>query len=152
MLLWTSAASSHRRVHRRPPLTDKPVTAHAQVSAPSGNPVHNLVARIATGDRSAFQDLYSLLGMRVRRDASHIMPHPVDSQAVTRSTFVEIWHLARYHVDDRPRADDWITAITAHKIEERLHTLDTPSLLREDYDRHIDREFTALMSGREPQG
>jgi hypothetical protein len=33
----------------------------------------------------------------------------------------------------------------AHKIEERFRTLDVPSLVREDYDRHTYREFAAMM-------
>jgi DNA-directed RNA polymerase specialized sigma24 family protein len=108
--------------------------------------VHDLVARIATGDRSAFRSLYAFLAMRVWRDASRLMPHPVDSQAITRSTFVEVWHLARHHVDDGGLdTDAWIAAITAHEVEERLRGRDTASVVRGDYDRHTYREFAAMF-------
>jgi DNA-directed RNA polymerase specialized sigma24 family protein len=131
-------------------MTQKSAAAYGQTSARSGTHVHDLVALIATGDRSAFQSLYALLAMRVRRDASRSMPRAVDSQAVTRSTFVEVWHLARHHVDDGGlNTDAWIAAITAHKIEERLRGLDNPSLVREDYDRHTYREFAAMMAAVE---
>jgi hypothetical protein len=44
-------------------------------------------------------------------------------------------------------------AITAHKIEERLGTLDVPSLVREDHDRHTYREFATMMgAGRTGAG
>jgi DNA-directed RNA polymerase specialized sigma24 family protein len=121
-------------------VTEGPAPPH------DGKHLDGLVARIATGDRSAFQSLYALLAMRVWRDASRLMPHAADSQAVTRSTFVEVWHLARHHLDDGGlHTDAWIAAISAQKIEERLRALDTPHLVREDYDRHTYREFAAMI-------
>jgi hypothetical protein len=134
------------------PMTEKSATAYGHTSAHSGNHVYDLVARIATGDHSAFQSLYTFLAMRVWREASRSMPDPADSRAVTRSTFVEIWHLARHHIDNGgPHSDAWIAAITAHKIEERLRASGTPSLVREESDRHTYREFAAMISaGRTP--
>jgi hypothetical protein len=86
--------------------------------------------------------------MRVWREASRLLPHPVDSQAVTRSTFVEVWHLAGYHLDDSAlETDAWIAAITVHHVDERLRSVGTPSLVRDDYDRHTYREFAAMIGG-----
>jgi hypothetical protein len=154
MLLWTQAARARRQRIGAPPVIEKSATARERASAHDGDHVHDLVALIAAGDRTAFQSLYALLAMRVWRDVSRTMPHAVDSQAVTRSTFVEIWHLARHHVDDGGlHTDAWIAAITAHKIEERLRTLGAPSLVREDYDRHTYREFAAMIgAGRTTAG
>jgi DNA-directed RNA polymerase specialized sigma24 family protein len=125
----------------------KIVAAHACTSAMNGNdylPDH--LARIATGDRPAFRCLYAVLAMRVWRDASRSLRDAVDSQAVTRSTFVEVWHLAGHHLDDSGLdADAWIAAITAHHVDERLRSAIAPSLVREDYDRHTYREFAAMI-------
>jgi hypothetical protein len=80
---------------------------------------------------AAFRCLYTFLVMRVWRAASRSLPHPVDSQAVTRSTFVEVWHLARHHLDDSGLdTDAWIAAITARHVDERLRSAASPSLLR----------------------
>ena len=119
-----------------------------QKSAPAYGSEHldGLVARIATGDRSAIRTLYAFLAMRVWRDASRLMPHLVDSQAITRSTFVAVWHLAKHHVDGGGLdTDAWIAAITARKVEERLRATDTPLVVREDDDRHTYREFAAMF-------
>ena len=133
-------------------MTEESATAHGHTSAHSGNHIHDLVARIATGDRSAFQSLYAFLAMRVWREASRSMPDPADSRAITRSTFVEVWHLARHHLDDGElHSDAWIAAITAYKIEERLSASGAPSLVREEFDRHTYREFAAMIgAGRTP--
>jgi hypothetical protein len=70
------------------------------------------------------------------------MPLPADSQAVTRSTFIEIWHLARYHLaDGGTDTDAWIAAITARRVEERLRA----GAARGDYDHHMYREFAAIL-------
>jgi RNA polymerase sigma-70 factor (ECF subfamily) len=105
--------------------------------------LHDLVVRIAAGDRSAFRTLYASLAMRVWRDVSRLMPLPDDSQAVTRSTFIEVWHLARYRLDDDDVTDTdaWIAAIAARKVEERLDA----GVARGDYDRHTYREFAAII-------
>jgi DNA-directed RNA polymerase specialized sigma24 family protein len=104
------------------------------------------VARIATGDRSAIHTLYAFLAMRVWRDASRLMPHPADSQVITRSTFVAVWHLAKHHVDGGGLdTDAWIAGITAHQVDERLRAVDTVSVVRADDDRHTYREFAALF-------
>jgi hypothetical protein len=113
-----------------------------------GDPLHDLVARIATGDRAAFRDLYAFLAMRVWRDAVRVLPLPADARAVTRSTFVEVWHLAGHHVGDSgPCTRAWIAQVTARHLDDRLRTTDTPAVLRADYDRHTHRELASLLGG-----
>jgi len=114
--------------------------------ANSGNRLYDLVDRIATGDRGAFRCLFAFLAMRVWRDATRVLPHPDDARAVTRSTFVEVWHLAGHHVDP-PRIDTrtWIAMITARHVNDRLAAPDPQNLLRGDYDRHMHLELAALL-------
>jgi uncharacterized protein (DUF1684 family) len=120
--------------------------ARASTTTYGSDRLHDYVARIATGDRTAFRGLYAFLAMRVWRDAIRVLPHPVDARAVTRSTFVEVWHLAGHHLDDAGLdTRTWIAAITARRVEDRLRASDTPCLLRDDYDRHTHRELAALL-------
>ena len=122
------------------------VSTRAGTSTRGSDYLPDLVARIATGDRSAFRCLYGVLAMRVWRQVSRSLPHPVDSQIVTRSTFVEVWHLAKFHLDDsEPDTDAWIAAITGHHVEERLRSIGRPSVMRDDHDRHTYREFAAMI-------
>jgi DNA-directed RNA polymerase specialized sigma24 family protein len=111
-----------------------------------GDCLHDLVVRVATGDRTAFRVLYAFLAMRVWRDAVQTLPHPVDARAVMRSTFIEVWHLAGHHLDDDgPDIDTWIAAITARRVHDRLRDCDTHGRLRDDHDDHTHREIVALL-------
>ena len=80
-----------------------------------------LVARVASGDRLALRCLYAFMAVRVWHAASRALPHPGDALAVTRATFLEIWHAAggagRYD------ARDWIETITAVRVDERRRVL-----------------------------
>lgn len=68
---------------------------------------------ITAGDRAAFRTVYAFLALQVWRDAIRLLPH-LDARAVTRSTFVEMWHLADHHLDHEGRETfAWIAAITA---------------------------------------
>jgi DNA-directed RNA polymerase specialized sigma24 family protein len=110
------------------------------------DPLNLLLRRIAAGDRAAFRRLYAFLAMRVWRDAVRALPDPADARAVTRATFVEVWHLAGHHfdhdwVDIRP----WIAGITAQRVGDRLRRPDGPSPLLGDYDRQVQCELATLL-------
>src|SRR5437899_11442030 len=92
--------------------------------AASGDHLDRLVSRIAAGDRLAFRCLYAFLAMRVWRTAARALPYPGHALAVTRSTFLEVWHTAgaAAHHDAR----DWIGAITAFRVDERRRVLSGP--------------------------
>ncbi|MGN9909304.1 RNA polymerase sigma factor [Phytohabitans sp. LJ34] len=130
----------------------EPVTpTHAITTMSASDRLHGLVDRVAAGDRVAFRRLYTLLALRVWRDAVRALPRPLDARAVTRSTFVEVWHMARHHVgaasiDNRA----WIAAITARRADDRLRVTGITSSLRDDHDSHTLRELSALL-GRRPR-
>jgi DNA-directed RNA polymerase specialized sigma24 family protein len=127
-------------------VTEKSAAVYTATAAPHSSHLHELIAGIAAGNMSAFRGLYAVLAVRVWRDASRLMPHPGDAWAVTRATFVEVWHLARFHVDAGGLDPDaWIAAITAHQLEERLRSNGRRSLVRHEYDRHTYREFAAII-------
>lgn len=130
-------------------LTPARTPARTPVRTPNaaigGDRLHDLVARIAAGDRPAFRRLYAFLAVRVWRDTIRAMPNSVDARAVTRSTFVEVWHLAGHHADD-PRLDTraWVATITARRVDDRLRVPD-PSCLRGYQDRRTHLELVALL-------
>jgi DNA-directed RNA polymerase specialized sigma24 family protein len=107
--------------------------------------LHALVARIAAGDRAAFRTVYAFLALRVWRDAIRLLP-PVDARAVTRSTFVEIWHLAGHHLDhEGSETFAWIAAITSRHIGDRIRATAGRRLDCTGYDHHTHRELVALL-------
>jgi DNA-directed RNA polymerase specialized sigma24 family protein len=107
--------------------------------------LHALVTRIAAGDRAAFRTVYAFLAMQVWRDAIRLLP-PADARAVTRSTFVEIWHLAGHHLDhERRETFAWISTITARHTGDRIRSTGGQRLDCNGYDHHTHRELVALL-------
>jgi hypothetical protein len=104
-------------------MTDIVWTAEPWPAVPAASIDHldRLVARVASGERVALRRLYAFLAVRVWHTAFRTLPHPGDALAVTRSTFLEVWHTAggagRYD------ARDWIQAITAVRVDERQSVL-----------------------------
>ncbi|WP_412749860.1 hypothetical protein [Krasilnikovia sp. M28-CT-15] len=107
--------------------------------------LHTLVTRIAAGDRAAFRTVYAFLVMRVWRDALRLLPS-ADARAVTRSTFVEMWHLAGHHRDHEGRGTAaWIRSIAARHIEDRPPTTNGGQPLQCAFDHHTLRELISLL-------
>lgn len=116
-------------------------------SCPADHPdrLHALVTRIAAGDRVAFRTVYAFLANRVWRDAIRVLP-PADARAVTRSTFVEIWHLAGHHLDHQEhRTHAWILSIAARHIGDRPRTAQSGQPIQCGYDDHTRRELVSLL-------
>ncbi len=116
------------------------------IEALSNDLLNLLLRRIAAGDRAAFRRLYAFLAMRVWREAARALPNPADARAVTRATFVEVWHLAGHHLDDEwVDIHAWIAAITARRVEDRLrrHNGSPPPVGA--YDRHVQCELIAAL-------
>jgi hypothetical protein len=82
--------------------------------------------------------LYAFPAVRVWHTAAHTLPYPGHALAVTRSTFLEIWHTAgaAAHYDAR----DWIAAITAFRVDERRR-------LPGEHDHQDPRAGTAGLRG-----
>jgi len=121
------------------------IPADTCATALHGHRLHALVTRIAVGDRAAFRTLYAFQAMRVWRDAIRLLP-PTDARAVTRSTFVEIWHLAGHHLDDEAcETCAWIVSITARHIDERLRAGDGGSRRGDGHDQHTRCELVTLL-------
>ena len=122
----------------------------------------HVISRVAAGDRAAFRCLYAFMAVRVWQIAAEAPLGPADAVAVTRSTFVEVWHSARaaIHYDTR----DWMATVTTGRVNDRLRLVDAsgrhwvhpaePSVGADrrhrpptvvDHDAHIHRELTALL-------
>lgn len=127
-------------------MIEAPTSVCTLVGVAAGDLLDLLVERIAAGDRAAFRSLYAFLALRVLCDAARSLPRPADARAVTRATFVEVWHLAGQHVE-RPRMGtrDWLAAITAQRVDERRPATEPQCPIFGDYDRLVHRELVALL-------
>src|SRR5690348_15569127 len=122
----------------------------------------HLISAIAARDRTAFRRLYAFMAMRVWHMVTEAPLCPADAVAVTRSTFVEVWHSAGAAA--RYDARDWMAMVTAGRVDDRLRLITAngrrrvhpaepvvaadrqdPTPTAADYDAHIHRELTALL-------
>jgi hypothetical protein len=138
--------------------------ATSVVSAPRAEPdrLDDMISGIAAGDQAAFRCLYAFMAMRVWHMATEAGLCAADAAAVTRSTFVEVWHSAGAAA--RYDARDWMAMVTAGLVNDRLRLIEAndrrrvhpaepavaagrqdPGPTAADYDTHIHRELTALL-------
>jgi hypothetical protein len=143
-------------------------TATGATASPTVGHDHldHLISRIAAGDRAAFRCLYGFMAVRVWYTAVESQLCPADAAAVTRSIFLDVWHLAGTAA--RYDARDWMAAACSRHISDRLRTVGAdvrrgvrpgqpyvdpdghgqPPIVAHD-DSHIHRELaTVLGTGR----
>jgi DNA-directed RNA polymerase specialized sigma24 family protein len=145
-------------------MTEPVARAAGAVAAPmvEHDRLDHVISRVAAGDRVAFRRLYAFMAMRIWRIVVQAPLGPADAVAVTRSTFVEVWHSARAatHYDAR----NWMATVTTGRINDRLRLVDAsvrhrvhpaepvagadhrhqpPTVV--DHDTHVHRELTALL-------
>jgi RNA polymerase sigma-70 factor (ECF subfamily) len=134
---------------------------HGDGLVTESNHLDQLVSRIAIGDRAAFRLLYAFMAIRVWRAANETPLDAASAIAVSRSTFVEVWHLARAATGVDARA--WLDGLSARRINDRLRISrpddgrgrrsDQPVAADDrglapfvaEYDDHVDRELAALL-------
>lgn len=132
------------------------------VPAAKHDRLDHVISGIAAGDRAAFRRLYAFMAMRVWHMVAEAPLCPADAVAVTRSTFVEVWHSAGAAA--RYDARDWMATVTAGCVDDRLRLIDAngrggvhpaePAVAAgrqhqppavADYDAHIHRELIVLL-------
>ncbi|MEQ9452282.1 MAG: sigma-70 family RNA polymerase sigma factor [Pseudomonadales bacterium] len=72
-----------------------------------------LVARIATGDKAAFEQLYKAFGERVFRYAFRMISSQGKAEEVTNDVMLEVWKNAA-KFESRSKVSTWILGITRH--------------------------------------
>jgi DNA-directed RNA polymerase specialized sigma24 family protein len=116
----------------------------------------HVIYLVAAGDRTAFRRLYAFMAMRVWQIAAMAPLGLADADAVTRSTFVEVWHSAG--AGTRYDARDWMATVTTGRVNDRLRIIDANDRYRVcpaepcvgadrqiDYDAHVHHELTGLL-------
>jgi RNA polymerase sigma-70 factor (ECF subfamily) len=94
-----------------------------------------LLARVAGGDRSAFERLYRdasplLLGICLR-----VLPDRMEAEDVLQDVFVTIWHKSAQFDARRAKAVTWMGAIARHRAIDRLRA--TPVTLHAMIDAEL---------------
>lgn len=72
-----------------------------------------LVARIAAGDRAAFEQLFRAYGERVFRYTHRLISDATKAEEVTNDVMLEVWKTAA-RFEGRSKVSTWILGITRH--------------------------------------
>jgi RNA polymerase sigma-70 factor (ECF subfamily) len=78
-----------------------------------------LVARVATGDRDAFAELYDRYARRVYVVAAHVLG-PSRAEDVVQDVFASLWRDARRYDPRRSAFATWFMAVGRHRVVDEL--------------------------------
>ena len=96
-------------------------------------PLEQLLRRAATGDESAFAELYDAVASRLFGLVRRIVRDPAQSEEVTQEVFLEIWrHSARYD-PGRGSPLSWMLTIAHRKAVDRVRSTEAARSRDEGY-------------------
>ena len=82
--------------------------------------LQHLLARVATGDRAAFSDLYDELAPRVFGLVKRLLRDPSQSEEVTQEIFLEVWQTASRFDPNKGGATTWILTMSHCRAVDRV--------------------------------
>ncbi|MDM7891864.1 ECF RNA polymerase sigma factor SigK [Curtobacterium caseinilyticum] len=80
----------------------------------------DLLARVATGDQSAFAELYDALSGRVLGLVTRLLKDRAQSEEVTQEVFLEVWQQATRFDRSRGTAASWVLTMAHRRAVDRI--------------------------------
>jgi RNA polymerase sigma-70 factor (ECF subfamily) len=102
------------------------------------------LARIATGDKRAFAELYDATASRIYGLVRRLLIDPAQSEEVTQEIYLEIWQTAGKYKVERGSAMSWMLTMAHRRAVDRVRASqssrerDSKVGIR-DYDREYDQ-------------
>ena len=102
------------------------------------------LARVATGDRQAFAELYDSTSARIYGLVKRLLVDPAQAEEVTQEIYLEIWQTATRYQQERGSAMSWMLTMAHRRAVDRVRASqasrdrDTRIGIR-DYDREYDQ-------------
>jgi RNA polymerase sigma-70 factor (ECF subfamily) len=79
-----------------------------------------LLARVATGDKRAFAQLYDATSSRLFGLARRLLVDPAQAEEVTQEVYLEIWQTATRYEPTRGTALAWMLTVTHRRAVDRI--------------------------------
>jgi RNA polymerase sigma-70 factor (ECF subfamily) len=110
--------------------------------------LEQLLRRAATGDETAFAQLYDAVSPRLFGLVRRVVRDPAQSEEVTQEVFLEIWrHSARFDAD-RGSALSWMLTIAHRKAVDRVRSSEASRSRDESWGvSHQDVDHDATAEG-----
>jgi RNA polymerase sigma-70 factor (ECF subfamily) len=102
------------------------------------------LARIASGDKRAFTELYDATSSRIYGMVRRLLVDPAQSEEVTQEIYLEIWQTASRYKPERGSAMSWMLTMAHRRAVDRVRASqssrdrDTRVGIR-DFDREYDQ-------------
>ena len=102
------------------------------------------LARVGTGDRRAFAELYDATSARLFGLVRRLLVDPAQAEEVTQEVYLEIWQTANRYKPERGSAISWMLTMAHRRAVDRIRASqasrdrDTRIGIR-DYDREYDQ-------------
>jgi RNA polymerase sigma-70 factor (ECF subfamily) len=102
------------------------------------------LARVATGDKRAFAELYDATAPRIYGLVRRLLIDPAQSEEVTQEIYLEIWQTATRYKPERGSAMSWMLTMAHRRAVDRVRasqaSRDRDSKIGiRDYDREYDQ-------------
>lgn len=109
----------------------------------------SVLARVATGDKAAFSELYDALAPRVLGQARKLIINRAMAEEITQEVFLDIWQSASRFDAARGSAIGWVLAITRTKAIDRIRSEESArvrdeTIGRRDFKREFDEVVEAV--------
>jgi RNA polymerase sigma-70 factor (ECF subfamily) len=99
-------------------------------------PLEDLLARTALGDRTAFRALYGRTSAKLYGVCLRILTDRADADDALQDAYVRIWHNAHRYSPDRARPITWMVAIARNGAIDRYRARGVVTIL--DLDAALD--------------
>ncbi|MGL3151453.1 ECF RNA polymerase sigma factor SigK [Microbacterium sp. A82] len=88
----------------------------------AGDPVAELLLRVADGDQRAFAELYDLLSSRVFGLILRVLVNRSQSEEVLQEVFLEIWQSAGRFAPNKGQGRTWVLTIAHRRAVDRVRS------------------------------
>lgn len=86
----------------------------------AGDPVADLLVRVAGGDQKAFAELYDLLSSRVFGLILRVLVNRSQSEEVLQEVFLELWQSAGRFAPNKGQGRTWVLTIAHRRAVDRV--------------------------------
>ena len=104
-----------------------------------------LLERIATRERAAFEQLYSRYANILYATAMKFLKEDADAQDVVQDVFIQIWDKAKLYDPAKGKPLTWALTMTRNRSIDRIRAIQRRTRLRDDFEKETVVDESASL-------